>query len=292
MSASTAWPRTERTPDIDRPSARTRTARGLRWLPFVVVAVEIAVVGAGAVPLGSGLVVVVAVELLLGVVVLAEIAVVVRTFRAARANGRGRAAALEDAMRGVLPPLPARLVIMEARTFSSLARWPLRRRIAPEAAVTASYGRQLRPLLLALLPVSILELVVVELVVPWTAVRIVLLVASAYFCLWLLGLVASMWVRPHWVADGRLALNCMTFASLHVPLERVVGVRAVRVSGMPRSVEVDGDVLTVSVMGAANVELELEVPVAITGDRPCDARRVRFYADRPQDVIRAIEAAG
>lgn len=271
-----------------QPSGRGRSL--LRWLPFVVVAIEIALVGSGAVSLGNGLLAVVAIEVLLGVVLVSETAVLARTFRAARRDGTDRGAAAESALRAALPPLAARLLVMEARTFASLARWIVRRRRTPAQAQAVTYGRQMRPLLLALLPVSIVEMVVIELLVPWTLVRVVLLVASAYFCFWLVGLVASMWTRPHWVAPGRLTLNCMTFATLNVPLTNVANVRGVRISGMKHSVEVGDGTVTVSIMGSANVEVELDSPVWVTGGRQCSIHRVRFYADRPQDAIRAIEA--
>lgn len=274
----------------DRTRVHGRSRRVLRWLPFAVVAVEIALVGSGVLSLGNGLLAILAIEVLLGVVLVSEAAVLTRTFRAARRDGADGGEAAESALRAALPPVAARLLVMEARTFASLVRWLLRRRSAPEDAVPGTYGRQMRPLLIALLPVSVVEMVVIELLVPWTAVRIVLLVASAYFCFWLVGLVASMWARPHWVAPGRLVLNCMTFASLSVPLETVTKVRPVRVSGMKHSVDVEDEDVTVSIMGSANVEVEFATPVPVTGDRPCTARRVRFYADRPQDVIRAIEA--
>lgn len=275
---------------IDQRRTSGGLRRLLRWLPFAVVAVEIALVGSGVLSLGDGLIAIVAIEVLLGVVLISEAAVLARTFRAARRDGADGGEAAEGALRAALPPVAARLLVMEARTSASLVRWALRRRRTPEDAVAGTYGRQMRPLLIALLPVSIVEMVVIELLVPWTAVRVALLVASAYFCFWLIGLVASMWARPHWVAPGRLVLNCMTFATLTVPLTTVTKARSVRVSGMKHSVAVEDEDVTVSVMGSANVEVEFATPVAVTGDRQCTARRVRFYADRPQDVIRAIEA--
>lgn len=180
------------------------------------------------------------------------------------------------------------LVRRETRTVGALLRWAVRRPLTPAGARRLTYHSQLRPLLIALLPVSVLELVVVELLVPWAPVRVVLLVVSAYFVLWLLGLIASMTVRPHWIDADRLALNCMTFGSLTVPLGGRVAARSIRVGGRRRNVEVDDDELTVSVMGSANVELEFDQPVAVGGDLACRVRRVRFYADRPRDAIEAL----
>lgn len=260
--------------------------RFVRWVPFVVAAVEVGLVGTGVLAVSSALLVVITIEVLLGIVLLATGVSAVRAVRRQRGAGGSLGQALAAALHETLPPRVARLILMEARTSASLWYLVTGRRPFPPASVELRYGRQLRPLLIVLIPISLLEIAVVELLVPLMWLRIVLLVASLYFVFWLLGLVASMTVRPHTVADKALTIRCMTFAAVGVPLDRLVSVMPERVGGMKRSVVLEDDTLTVSIMGSANLTLGFASPVALMGDGDGSATRVRLSVD---DLRGALE---
>jgi hypothetical protein len=98
-------------------------------------------------------------------------------------------------------------VRLEIGIWRSLFLW-VTRRVAGQGpgVATFSYARQILPLLAAFIFVSLIELPVVHLLIPWDTVRLVALVVSVWGLLWMLGLLASMKVFPHLLDDAELRI--------------------------------------------------------------------------------------
>jgi hypothetical protein len=144
----------------------------------------------------------------------------------------------------------------------------------------------------ALLPLSILEIAVVELLVPWFFVRLVVLAVSVYWVLVALGMLAVMRVRPHLVDAARLRLRSVTLSEVEVPLQHVSDVRVERFSLGGGDVRLDDKALSVTVMGSAQVHIVFEQPVRTSGAVVADVESVRFAADDPGAGRRALLEAG
>ena len=165
-----------------------------RWATPGLLVVEIGLVLTGVLPVATALVVFFVVEALLGAAAIGQLAVAVRTYLQYRGGGLKRGPAVDAALRHALPRPAVVLVEHEARLWQSLWLWVRRRRHGvPEGATAIGYGASSTALGLGMLAATVAEVVVIELVVPWSTVRIVLLVLSVWSVLFLLGLVAAPW---------------------------------------------------------------------------------------------------
>lgn len=213
-------------------------------------------------------------------------------YRVSRAAGRQRGAGVEEALRAALPGAVATVVLHEVRSMHSLALWVRRRRHeVPSGASAFGYGRDGRALGLVLLAVSLVEVVAVELVVPWPAVRLGLLVLGIYGVVLVLGFLASAAVRPHVLTDEVLRLRCATWADVPVPLAAITAVHR-RLRAAEGMVDLADGVLVLAPAGATSLEVVLDAPREVrAGRRSGPARIVRFSADDPTATAAAIAAA-
>jgi hypothetical protein len=185
-------------------------------------------------------------------------------------------------------------VRLEIGIWRSLFLW-VTRRVAGQGpgVATFSYARQLVPLLGAFIFVSIIELPVVHLLIPWDTVRLVALVISVWGLLWMLGLLASMKVFPHLLDDAGIRIRYGTTVDLRIPWSAVASVTARRASVPSRqSVEVehgeDGAVANVPVMKQTRVAVVLHRPTAIVlPDGTEEITEVRLYADDARAFVAA-----
>ncbi|MCZ2525224.1 hypothetical protein [Streptomyces sp. HB2AG] len=264
-----------------------------RWAVPTVVLVQVVLVWAGVIGAGRAVVVALLLEMLLVGVVVTEIALARRAFRDSRGRGADRQEALRRALSAVLPAPVAKVTAVEFGLFRALWLRMRRKPDVPEGHEALRYGSDIKPLMRVLALLVPLELLVVELIVPWTAVRVVLLVLSVYGAVWLLGFVAALTVHPHTVGGGEIVLRFAHFARVAVPLGLVESVRVDRRSGHRRTVEVEGGVLAVSVGGstAVSVRLREPYPVAPAPGRPVqEVREVRFAADDPRGAVGVLTA--
>ena len=182
------------------------------------------------------------------------------------------------------------LVRMEVGIWRSLFFWVTRR--VPGAGpgvATFSYSRQISPLLGAFIFVSVIELPVVHLLIPWPAVRIVVLIVSVWGLLWMVGLLASMKVFPHLVGPDELRIRYGANLDVGVPWEAVASVGAARGSvDSGRSVMVEDGVASVPVMKQTRVEVKLREPTTLAlPDGPEEVTALRLYADDPRGFVAA-----
>ncbi|WP_448640232.1 hypothetical protein [Geodermatophilus sp. URMC 63] len=266
--------------------------RALRWAGPVLLVVEAVLVVTGRLSLGSAALVFLAVEAALALLAAGQLATGVHRFRRERAGGADREEALAAALRAVLPGPAAAALLHEARTAGSLVLLLRRRRHGvPEGAVPIGYERALRPMAVTFLVVLVLELVVVELAVPWPGVRAALLVVGVWSLLAVAGIAAGNVVRPHVVTATTLRLRSGTWADVAVPLERVAGAGVRRRAAPDRTVAVTDGVLTMGVGGGTTVDVALIGPTDLTdGRRAHVVSAVRFAADDPAAAVAAIRA--
>ena len=125
------------------------------------------------------------------------------------------------------------LIRFEVGIWKSLFLWVTRRVAGMHPGAEAfAYHRQIAPILGAFIFVSVIELPVVHLLIPWDTVRLVVLFLSVWGLLWMVGLLASMKVFPHLLDADGLRIRYGTSVEVRVPWDAVESVGAKR-----RSVE-------------------------------------------------------
>jgi hypothetical protein len=264
-----------------------------RWLAVLIPVVDVALVLSGVLDVRTGVIVGVVLETLLAVVLVAE----ARTFRTAylraRAAGRRPSAAAAQGFEAAWPPLVLTLVRAEIGMIRSLW-WALRRRRAVGPGdVALAYGDRFTLMLGVVCCLGAVELGVVHvLTARWPVVQWSLFALGIYALLWILGFGFSLRQRPHLLRNGEVLLRFGHFHSVRVPVERVVSVRSGAVSGHRRNLVLDGDALTMAVMGDSNLELRFEPPVAIeVGAVSRTFTRVAFFVDDPRAAAALLRTA-
>jgi len=140
------------------------------------------------------------------------------------------------------------------------------------------------PLLGAFIFVSLIELPVVHLLIPWDTVRLVALVISVWGLLWMLGLLASMKVFPHLLDDAGMRVRYGTSVDIRIPWSAVASVTARRGS-VPAE---DDTVATVPVMNQTRVDVVLHRPTAVAlPDGTEEITELRLYADDARAFVAA-----
>ncbi|WP_234377057.1 hypothetical protein [Streptomyces sp. TP-A0356] len=139
-----------------------------------------------------------------------------------------------------------------------------------------------------------LEILAVEFLVPWSVVRIILLVVSIYGTLWVLGFIAALSIRPHTVGDGKMVLRFAHFVQIAIPLDLVESVRMIRHSGYRRAVQINDGVLAIPIGDSTTLSVKLRepYPVAPKPGKPLqEVREVRFAADSAREAVRVLIAS-
>ena len=180
----------------------------------------------------------------------------------------------------------------EISTWCSLGRWVARRPdVGPGGTPFAYRGPIVAPIVV-LTVVSVIEVVAVDMVLaPWPVPRRILLVLGIWGALFMLGLLASVTVRPHVVAPSGLRIRHGASLDVHVPWDAVASAGRLRRSGDGRTVQLVGDALHVLVSGQTTgvVTLHRPVPATIRGTR-AEVTELRFHADDAAGMVAAIRA--
>lgn len=181
----------------------------------------------------------------------------------------------------------------EAGIWRSLFRWLTRRPRAIHAdAALFGYGSQATPILLAFIFLSALEIPILPLVLPWTAVRYSLLVLGIWGLLWMLGLLASIRTYPHTIDTTGLRLRSGFQFEASIPWQKISTIR-LRRSSSGRKLQIDRNESgsTVALHGTNNVEVTFQGPVLIRflDGRQASVDALRFYADSPAALVSAAQ---
>lgn len=190
------------------------------------------------------------------------------------------------------------LVVLEIGIWRSLFLLVTRRVPGQGPGVEAfSYARELTPIMGAFIFVSVLELPVVHLLLPWETIRLIADVISIWGLLWMVGFLASMKVFPHLLDDHGLRVRSGTTTDIRIPWEAVASVTARR-GTTRRNDQIDrsddGTVVDVDVMKQTRVEVVLNGPTPVELPKGTEEiTGLRFYADDPRAlVVRAREHLG
>jgi hypothetical protein len=202
----------------------------------------------------------------------------IKEIRAKVRQGHKAFAAMEEILKDALPPKILFVAKHEIGMLAGIMRLIRGKVDIPQGAITIKHSQQIRQLVMVLLVVSIIEIVAVELLVPWEIVRVVVLILSIYGLRWMIGFWASTIVYPHYVTDDELVLRFSYFHTITVPLGNVVGMSANNQSASEnKTVTLGGDALALNVMGETNFRLEIN-----------DSTGVLHNMHTLQDQIRCI----
>ena len=192
-----------------------------------------------------------------------------------------------------LPRLLRDAVGFELALYRSLARWVARRPDVPSGATPIGYSRLVAPMLWLWIFGSTVEVIVVEVVLrhvdqPWAAaVRVPLLLLGIWGVVWMLGMLASLRVRPHLLTDTELLARSGARTWLAVPLAAVESTRSVehQLPGVIRSLHVDDTLALVGVSSRTNLELILSGPTTVsTSKGELSVSRVGIWVDEPRKI--------
>jgi hypothetical protein len=192
-----------------------------------------------------------------------------------------------------LPRLLQEALLFEVALYRSLARWVARRPDVPRGATPIGYSRLVAPMLWLWIFGSTVEVIVVEVVLrhldqPWAAaVRVPLLLLGIWGVLWMLGMLASLRVRPHLLTDTELRARSGAHTWLTVPLAAVVSTRHIehQLPGVIRSLHVDDALALVGTGSRTNLELVLAGSTSVaTSKGELIVNRVGIWVDEPREV--------
>lgn len=189
-----------------------------------------------------------------------------------------------------------RPAVSEFRYYHSLVLTVAGKRRVPAGATPFGYTRGTLGVPIAIGIVSLVELVLVHLLVPWPWLRIVLLILSIWGVLFVAGFFAARVVHPHLVSRYDLTLRWGLQTVLTTPLSNVVS--ASRQSNHAHTQpHVEGNRLILTQFQSTNVALRFTDPVAVDApapvpkkDRPADAciTEVQLYVDDPDAFLQAV----
>lgn len=187
--------------------------------------------------------------------------------------------------------LLCRAARFEAGTWRSLARWVARHPDVPPGGTPFTYHLQLVAPAVVMAGLSLLEVVAVDLLVPWPwpALRVAVLAVGVWCALLTIGMGAGAVVYPHLVTPEGLRVRAGAGLDLHVPWEVIADVRRTRRdhAGI-RAVRVDDGVLSVGVSNATTVAVTLKRPItARLPQGPVDVTAVHLHADNAAGLVAA-----
>ncbi len=184
-----------------------------------------------------------------------------------------------------------RLLRFELRLVRALVLVALRRvdGVGP-GDVALPYARAAVPLGVLFTGLSVVELVVVELVVPWPAVRAVLLVSGAWGLLVVAGLLALEWTHPHVARRDVLLVRHGGLVTVEIPWEAVVDVRR-RLRTEHSTWAIEDGALHLPVAGATELDLVLAEPLPVQAGRQHGVvTRVSLAVDEAQPALEVLRS--
>ncbi|WP_111767519.1 hypothetical protein [Nakamurella deserti] len=191
--------------------------------------------------------------------------------------------------------LAVRVVRLEVNIWVSLYRWVFRRpaRIAP-GTVTFGYGAAAAPLFWVFIGISAVEIPILDLLLPTLTWRLVGLGLGLWGLLWMLGLLASMYVCPHLVGPDGIRIRSGfsvdhvigwdEVAEVRVHREKLPGNRTLQLTDAP-----EGAALHVTVSSETTVQIVLATPrtVRVPKAGPTAIHVICAWTDDPAGFLTA-----
>ncbi len=186
--------------------------------------------------------------------------------------------------------LVRKAVRFELGLWKSLYRWVFRRpRVSEPGAKAFTYASVVTPVLVGITVVSLIEIPVLHLLLPWQGVRVVLFLLGVQTLFWMLGLLASYIVHPHVIGASGLRIRYSSGLDFTLDWAQVESVRTrLRSLSKNRTVQHDGDVLCVGVASQTNIDVVLRGPTVVPlfwGQTSEPFSELRFYADNPASLL-------
>jgi hypothetical protein len=190
-------------------------------------------------------------------------------------------------------PLVGRAVAYELAMWRSLYRWTLRRPLALDPGAEAfSYAGVVTPIFGVFIGLSAIELPILHLILPWKTARLIALPLGAYGLIWMVGMLASLRVHPHIVADSGLRIRNATTVDITIPWDAIAAVRT-RYRSLPpgRSIRLEqsesGPILHIAVSSQSSIDVALRQPTTVRLPKgPSEPiTQLRFYADDPHALV-------
>lgn len=184
-------------------------------------------------------------------------------------------------------------VVFELRLYRSLLRWLARRPdLGGPSDEPVGYARTVTPVMWLWILASAAELPLVHLLVPWHGVRIALLVVGVWGLVWMVGLLASLYVYPHLLGRDRLRVRYGASHDIELPWDAVASVSTKHQdldstvwTLQPDETE-EGTHLRVGVSGQVNVHARLHRPTTVsTAKGDLEIVQLSFFADDPREVV-------
>ena len=268
-----------------------KVAAFLRWLPFIIIAVNLFLVFAGVVNLAQAALLVIFLEVCLFDVVLAEFTAMRIAFRKARSQGATRMQALMSGLDTCLPPVVALVIKQELLVMSAIPRLFRRRSQKTGTTLLRSSG-----------PAPSLSLGILAITVPGCVLclvfvggpgwlRWVVFGLCLYFALYALGF-RVLYTTTHSVGPEQLRIRHGATVDLTLPLSEVSGVHTSQKLHRGKAVDVTESTLITALFGRTNVVVEFDSPVAVGFFDRDEERvtRIRFFTDVPELAVATIEA--
>jgi hypothetical protein len=184
-------------------------------------------------------------------------------------------------------------VVFELRLYRSLFRWLVRRPDLGDPDDRAfTYAKTVTPVMWLWIFASAAEVPLAHLLIPWEAVRIALLVVGIWGLVWMVGLLASLYVYPHLMGSTTLRVRYGASHSITVPWDEVASITHKRRdldstvwTLQPRTTEHGVD-LQVGVSGVVNVHATLREPTIVsTAKGEMEIVELSFFADDPGALV-------
>ena len=182
------------------------------------------------------------------------------------------------------------LLAKELRVLASLGPWLRGQRVGVGPSDhTIGYHSGLRTTVLVLVGLSLGEVVLVHLLLPWPWLQAVLFVLGLYGAVLALAFLANLAVRPHVVRTDGVLLRSGAEHEIAVGWSQIASV-CVRLASPSRSngLHVADSVASLPVSGTTNVALRLGHPLLIGGG---EVTELRFFADEPATACTQISRA-
>ncbi|NUT37064.1 MAG: hypothetical protein HOV79_28745 [Hamadaea sp.] len=190
-----------------------------------------------------------------------------------------------------------RAVRYELGIWRSLARWVLRRPTVPAGAEAFGYARALTPILWTFIILSAIEIPMAHLLLPWESARIAFLAIGVWGLMWMIGLLISVRIYPHYVDDAGLHLRYGFETHIVIPWDQIETAQVrTRSPERSRTVQFDdsGSRTVFSLVIASQTSVDVILRDTLVPPLPSGVRRaageIRFHADDPAALVRRLRA--
>ncbi|WJZ03912.1 hypothetical protein [Corynebacterium freiburgense] len=257
--------------------------RVLRLSTLLVIAINVFLAYFDIINIKNAVFITIILEFLIGLLFMFFVGQGIRRYRESRAQGASFNASAGVFFAEILPRPILKLAKHELDMWR-LISFLVRRKInVPDGAITFRYGSEQRAVFIALLIVSIVEIAVVEVIVPWNTVRIIVIVLSIYGAIWLVLFFLSFRINPHYLHDGHLVLRVGLLAKIRIELKDIASISAIHRTWENKFLSVSDGNAVIKHGSDTNVQIRLREPILGLGDTAsCFSNSVYCAVDDPK----------